>query len=131
MAAGTAGPCAALLLAAALVGATASAAELGASEGDGSLSREEFRAGMGAVGLYELWDTDRDGLLSDEEYRAQPPEHFTAAQAAAWNDGGPGLDRAQFEGRFYDAYDLDDDHTLAEREFGLFLDDGARQGWFE
>lgn len=125
-------------LVAALLGGAVSAADARTSfhawdvDGNGVLSRAEFRAGMGAVGLYELWDADRDGLLSDEEYRAHPPKHFTAAEAEAWSDSGSGhFAREQFEERHFEAYDLDDDQTLAEREFGLFLDDGAAQGWLD
>lgn len=101
------------------------------TDGDGSLSREEFRAGMGAWGVYDLWDTDRDGLLSDEEYRAEPPAHFSAAQAEAWDDAGEaGLDEESFQRRWYDAYDANDDQTLSEAEFGRFTAEvGERQGW--
>lgn len=101
------------------------------TDGDGSLSRSEFRTGMGYWGVFDLWDSDRDGLLSDEEYRAEPPAHFSAAQAEAWNDTGEdGLDEQEFGVRWYDAYDADDDQTLSEAEFGRFTADvETREDW--
>lgn len=99
---------------------------------DGSLSLAEFRAGMGYWGVFELWDTDRDGLLSDEEYRPEPPAHFSAAQAEAWDDSGEeAFDEAAMGARFYDAYDIDDDQSLAEAEFGRFTADATDRGWLE
>lgn len=100
------------------------------TNGDGMLSRGEFREGMGAWGVYDKWDTDRDGLLFDEEYRPRPPAHFSAEQAEAWDDSGEGgLEEDHFQRRWYDAYDANDDQTLSETEFGRFTAEAGRQGW--
>ncbi len=127
---------AACLAAAPALGADLSKADLNSglaawdSDGDGSLSREEFREGMGAYGLYERWDSDRDGLITDEEYRAAPPAHFTAAEAEAWSDSGAeGLDEIAFHDRYYDAYDTNDDQTLSETEFGRFVEEVGWEDW--
>ena len=73
------------------------------SNGDGSISQDEFNTGWDEAGIYDSWDEDGDGTLSNDE----------------------------FETGIYDSYDADDSGAIEEPEFGDLNDDMGDDGFWD
>lgn len=104
-------------------------------DGNGAITPDEFRLGMGTLGVYMRWDTDHDGMLADEEYRARPPLALADQDADFWNawdlDGDDLLDHVELQRGFYSAYDRDGDDRLDLEEWRAFRADAEARGWIE
>ena len=89
------------------------------ADGSGSISEEEFGAGLASQGTFQGLDTDGDGMISQEEFEAGMP-----GQAAMWQDldaGGAGtLSEEEFGRSLFGQYDADGSGELDETEFGEF-----------
>lgn len=77
------------------------------ADGDGNVSREEFRASMGE-NAFGAWDTDSDGMLSRNEYEAGVTGQDNADDFATWDDR-------------YSDWDEDQDEMLSADEYGQGL----------
>jgi Ca2+-binding EF-hand superfamily protein len=64
------------------------------TDGDGTIDRNEFRAGFDQLGYWNRWDSDRDGQLGRDEF----------------NTG------------LYDVWDADSDGAIAQNEFGNLVE---------
>ena len=101
-------------------------------DGDGKISRHEFRLGMGTLGVYERWDSDRDGMLSDEEFRARRPEKLDdAGFLEAWGLGDEEIDRERFDEGYYAAFDRNGDRGIDKSEWRAFEAQAREEGWIE
>jgi EF hand len=73
------------------------------TNGDGTISRDEFSAAMGD-NAFGKWDTNGDGMLSRDEYKAGVSNQDTPDQFASWDDR-------------YGAWDTDSDNMLSSDEY--------------
>lgn len=73
------------------------------SNGDGTISQDEFNTGWGEAGVYDSWDEDGDGALSEDEF----------------NTG------------VFESYDSDDSGAIEEPEFGDLSDDMGDGGFWD
>lgn len=102
------------------------------ANGDGVITRDEFHAGMGAIGVYRRWDANHDGILSDDEFRAAwgrhgadvevpPPPPVPKDEATR---------RGVLEGSYFDRFDSNHDGVLQRGEFDRFEAMVKREHWF-
>lgn len=100
----------------------------------GSISSEEFRAGMQEGKIYESWRGEKPALTL-QDFRASLGERddFNAEESfQAWDaDGDDGLTEEEFSAGWYGNYDADANEELDEDEFSLFEGDADDDGWFD
>lgn len=110
------------------------------TDGDGRISRDEFRAGMGD-NAFGSWDTDGDGMLSRSEYEAGRAGQEDPDTFGSWDDQFGEWERADDDrlsadeytdglwGRFdADADDLWNDDEAAAWEENEMRYDATRSG---
>lgn len=106
----------------------------------GSISRDEFRAGLSDTGAYDRWDSDGDAALTRQEFHARIGDEPSFPEGSSddpdamydtWDaDRDTTLKESEFQDGYYDTYDADGDEELNEQEFSLFEEDREEQGWF-
>lgn len=91
------------------------------SNGDGVVSRAEFRSGQGTRTLFKSQDRDRDGLLSPREFaaRGHGTLHLGDRDFTDWDvNDDDWVDESETLDGYFDSYDDDGDGVLtgAERD---------------
>ena len=104
------------------------------ADGDGSITMQEWDAGLEEDGLFDNWDSDSDGLLSQDEFN----EGFEATDSDvtydydSWDSDGDGLlSSDETSAGLYDTYDENDNDVIEEPEYDDFGDDVGDAGLFD
>lgn len=92
--------------------------------GNGRISRNEFRTALGRSGLYEQIDADGDGAVTSVEFGLTT--QAGVADAGVRENGARGLDRRAFRERaaaagIYESFDTDQDQRVSRDEFAANL----------
>jgi hypothetical protein len=92
--------------------------------GNGRISRNEFRTALGRSGLYEQIDADGDGAVTSAEFGLTT--RTGVADAGVRENGARGLDRRAFRERaaaagMYESFDTDQDQRVSSDEFAANL----------
>ncbi len=101
-------------------------------DGDGRVSRAEYRAEMARRGAYARWDRDGDGRLSREELRAPRRAGQRGGAFAAWNaDDNDWIDEREVMNGYFDSYDTNGDLWLDSEEIGEFENESRIEGVYD
>jgi hypothetical protein len=103
------------------------------TDGDGMISRDEFRASMGD-NAFGGWDTDDDGMLSRSEYEAGVGGQDNGDSFATWDDRYSGWDEDQdemlsadeYDQGLWTQYDADQDDLWNDEESAAWEEDEMR-----
>ncbi|WP_456268830.1 EF-hand domain-containing protein [Kushneria sp. AK178] len=80
------------------------------SDGDNSISKDEFYGSVSDWGTYSDWDTSGDGLIDDDEFNTLVADRDVDWDYATWDLDGDGyLDSGEFYDGIYTVYDYDED----------------------
>lgn len=130
---------AALTLSIFAVPASAATAEAWDSDSDGSLTNQEFVAGMDEAKIFESWDTDENGVLNLSELKGAIGDDATVLVdrfgvdfLGLWDaDHDNVISETEFKESTFDAYDGDDNNVIEEPEFGDLNDDIGDGGFWD
>jgi Ca2+-binding EF-hand superfamily protein len=102
------------------------------SNGDGTLSRDEYGVAWKRLRAFDYWDSDQDGLIETEEYTSGVRERYDY-------DRSQNLSRAEWERATpwsegfgaYENYDINADDSIDEEEWNRGVENFAYDRAFD
>jgi hypothetical protein len=109
------------------------------TNGDAGLTNDEYKAGMGATGVFGQCDGDANEVLNEQEFQTcfaanqdEFAQRFGDDYYSQWDtDADSMINEDEFYEGTYGAYDADESGTIEEPELGDLGDDVGDGGIFD